>query len=67
MFIPEFGAFKLFGVTGTLVRNEFDYSSFEMLLTLPSGTDISHATPEFTLYSATDKVYIGDTEKVSGI
>ncbi len=66
LYYPEFNTFKLLGTNGTLVRTEFDYSSFEMQITLPVGTDISNLIPEFTTLSATDKVYIGDAEQTSG-
>ncbi len=66
MYYPEFNTFKMLGATGTLVRTEFDYSSFDMEVTLPVGTDISSVKPEFTMFSATDKVYIGDAEQISG-
>lgn len=38
-----------------------------MNVTLPVGTDIRTLVPEFTMYSATDKVYIGDVEQISGV
>lgn len=66
VYYPEFETFSLAGVAGTLVRTEFDYSYFEMQLTLPTGTDVRNLTPEFTLYSDNDKVYIGNTEQMSG-
>jgi hypothetical protein len=64
---PEFNSFKLQGVEGTWVRNEYDYSAFELQITLPQGTDASHLVPEFTTSSPAEKVYIGDTEQLSGI
>lgn len=67
LYYPEFNVFTLAGSKGTLSRSEFDYSTFEMNVTLPAGTDIRNLVPEFTLYSATDKVYIGDTEQISGV
>ncbi|MDR2928810.1 MAG: DUF5017 domain-containing protein [Cytophagaceae bacterium] len=62
----EFASFKLLGATGTLVRNEYDYSTFVMEVTLPTGTDVSNAVPEFTTTAPTEKVYIGDKEQTSG-
>lgn len=35
-------------------------------LTLPQGTDATNLSPEFTLFSTADQVYIGDTEQQSG-
>jgi hypothetical protein len=64
---PEFSSFQLLGVNGTLVRNEYDYSSFELQFTLPPGTDVSNLLPEFTTTAPTEKVYLGDVEQVSGI
>jgi hypothetical protein len=63
---PEFSSFKIGTASGTLVRNQFDYSSFDMEITLPSGTDLSAVKPEFTLTSAAEKAYIGNTEQISG-
>lgn len=65
LYYPEFKSFKLMGVDGVIVRNEFDYSTLTLAITLPAGTDVSRLKPEFTTYSATDKVYIGDTEQFS--
>lgn len=64
---PEFATFKLAGVSGTLQRNEFDYSSFDLELSLPTGTDVSRLAPEFTTTSANEKVYLGETEQLSGV
>jgi len=67
IYYPEFTTFKLAGVTGTLVRNEYDYSTFEMKVTLPVGTDVSNLKPEFEMFSPTDKVFIDDVEQTSNI
>ena len=67
LYYPEFVTFKLLNVNGTLVRNEFDYSTFEMQIILPMGTDVSNLIPEFTTYSSTDKVYIENKEQISGV
>lgn len=67
VYYPEFETFKLLGVSGTIVRTEFDYSYFEIELSLPAGTDLTRLQPEFTLFSPTDKVYIGNTEQISGV
>jgi len=67
IYYSEFGTFNLSGVKGTFVRNAYDYSTFEMQITLPAGTDVSGLIPEFTTSSSTDKVYIGDIEQVSGV
>ncbi|WP_255491178.1 DUF5017 domain-containing protein [Dysgonomonas sp. 520] len=66
MYYPEFNTFKMLGAEGTLIRNEFDYSTFDMAISLPAGTDISNIIPEFTTHSSTDKVYIGNIEQTSG-
>lgn len=66
IYYPEFDTFKLNGVAGTVVRSEFDYSYFEIGVTLPTGTDVTNLVPEFSLFSPTDKVYIGDVEQISG-
>ncbi|WP_455587793.1 hypothetical protein [Bacteroides sp.] len=63
---PEFKTFTLAGVTGTLVRNEFDYSTFVLEIVLPEGTDVRNLIPEFTTYSPEEKVYIENTEQLSG-
>ena len=65
-YYPEFSSFKLAGVEGTLNRNIFDYTTFVMNITLPSGTNVSNLVPEFTTYSAAEKVYIGSIEQISG-
>lgn len=62
---PEFTSFKLQGVEGTLVRNEYDYSTFELQVTLPQDTETSHLVPEFTTSSPSEKVYIEDMEQLS--
>lgn len=63
---PEFATFKIQGIEGTLVRNQFNYSDFEVQVTLPAGTDVTNLVPEFTTSLAADKVYIGNVEQVSG-
>ena len=63
---PEFNTFKINGVEGILTRNEFDYSTFVLQVTLPSGTDVSNIAPEFATDLPTEKVYIGDIEQISG-
>lgn len=62
---PEFKTFTLSGVTGTLIRNEFDYSAFVLEVVLPKGTDVSNLIPEFTTYSPDEKVYIENVEQIS--
>lgn len=66
MYYPEFLTFKILGVDRTLVRNEFDYSVFNITVTLPVGTNISALVPEFTTYASTDRVYIDGVEQISG-
>lgn len=67
MYYPEFETFKVSGVEGVLTRNESDYSVFDMSVTLPSGTDVSHLIPQFSTYLSTDKVYIDGVEQTSGV
>jgi len=64
--IPEFATFSINGVVGTLVRNEFDYNTLIMQVNLPVGTDVNNIVPEFTTTSPSEKVYIGNTEQISG-
>jgi hypothetical protein len=64
---PRFSTFKLLGVAGTITLDAFDYSTCVINVTLPRGTDVSSLTPEFTTYSATDKVYIGNAEQTPGV
>lgn len=66
IYYPEFNTFKLADKQGTIIRSEFDYSYLEVELDLPTGTDVTNLSPEFTLFLPTDKVYIGDTEQISG-
>ena len=61
----EFETFEMLGVTGTLTRSEFDYSTIKIDLEVPAGSDVSAVAPTFTLYENT-KVYVGDAEQVSG-
>lgn len=62
----EFETFKLGGVEGKVERTEFDYSYFEVNMELPAGTDLTALVPEFTLYGANEKVFVGDKEQISG-
>jgi hypothetical protein len=64
---PRFSSFKLLGVNGAVKLDEFDYSTCVLNVILPSGTDVSSLAPEFTTYSPSEKVYIGNTEQVSGV
>lgn len=66
IYYPEFATFKLSGISGTLVRSEFDYSSFSLEVTLPTGTNVSAMVPEFAMMDTMGKVYIGDKEQISG-
>ena len=63
---PKFNSFKLLGVAGTVTLNEFNYDKFVLNITLPTGTDASSLAPEFTTYLPYEKVYIGNTEQISG-
>ena len=56
VYYPEFSSFKLSGVDGILSRNVFDYTAFEMNITLPAGTNVSNLIPEFTTCSPAEKV-----------
>ena len=66
VYYPEFSSFKLSDAEGILNRNIFDYTTFVLNITLPAGTDVSNLIPEFTTYSSAEKVYIGNTEQISG-
>ena len=66
IYYPEFESFNIAGVEGMLIRNIFDYSSFEMSITLPEGTDVHNAIPTFTTKNPKDKVYINESEQISG-
>jgi hypothetical protein len=67
LYYPEFATFKVAGVEGVLVRNQFDYSSFDVEITLPPGADASNVIPEFSLSSPTEKVFIGEAEQTSSV
>ena len=67
LYYPEFATFNIAGVEGELTRNIFDYSSFEMSVTLPEGTNVQGLIPMFTTYEPTDKVYIDEVEQISGV
>lgn len=63
----EFKTFKLAGVTGSLLRNEFDYATTTIDIEVPAGTDLTSLAPQFTLNDpANEKVFIGETEQTSG-
>jgi hypothetical protein len=64
---PGFNSFKLLGVNGTVRPDEFNYSASVLNVTLPPGTDVSSLVPEFATYLPSEKVYIGNTEQVSGV
>lgn len=66
LYYPELSNFSINGVSGTLIRNPFDYSQFEIEVTLPLNTDASAVAPSFTTTSPNEKVYIGTTEQISG-
>jgi hypothetical protein len=65
---PRFNSFKLLGVDGTAKLDEFNYSTYIINVTLPSGTNVSSLVPEFTTsLPSSDKVYIGHTEQIPGV
>jgi hypothetical protein len=64
---PRFNPFTLLGVNGIAKLDEFNYSTYIVNVTLPSGTNVSSLVPEFTTYLPSDKVYIGNTEQISGV
>jgi hypothetical protein len=66
IYYPEFETFKLAGVEAAFVRNAYDYSTFELQITLAPGTDLSNLVPEFTMTGSTEKAYIGNVEQISG-
>jgi hypothetical protein len=63
---PRFDSFQLLGVNGTAALDEFNYDTYVMNVTLPLGTNVSSLIPEFTSYSPSEKVYIGNAEQISG-
>lgn len=65
-YYPEFKSFSISGVEGKLLRSEFDYSYFEVELSIPESVDLTNVVPEFLTYEADEKVYIDNSEQVSG-
>ncbi len=65
-YIPEFKTLKVNGVAAKLLRSEYDYTAFEMHVTLPASTDLSALSMEFTNYTEHDEVWIGDAPLSSG-
>lgn len=63
----EFKTFTLAGVKGTIERTEYDYSAYAINMILPAGTDVKSLVPQFDLYTANDKVFIGQDAQVSGV
>lgn len=63
---PEFLTFKVAGVSGTLVRSEFNYNKMTMSITVPAGTDRANLIPEFTL-SQGQEVFVNDVLQTSGV
>ena len=63
---PEFATYEAAGVTGTVNRNEYDYSYYEVNLTVPAGTDLTAVTPTFTFTGTNEKAYIDEVEQTSG-
>lgn len=61
----EFESFNLLGVEGTVTRSEFDYSYYEINITVPAGSDLSAVAPTFTVYE-NDTVYVNDVKQTSG-
>ena len=67
MFCPEFTSYTLAGAKGTITRSDFDYTSFTVEVTVPSGTDITSLVPEFALTDKNaDHVYLDGVEQLSG-
>ena len=65
-YYPEFKSFRVAGVAGILDRSAFDYTTFDLYVTLPEGTDTGALVPVFETLSPSDKVYINDVEQISG-
>lgn len=63
---PEFTSFKLAGVDGVLLRNEFNYNKMTMTVTLPAGTDKTSLTPQFTMVEG-QEVYVNNVLQTSGV
>ena len=63
---PEFLTFKVAGVSGTMVRSEFNYNKMTMNITVPAGTDRTNLIPEFTL-SQGQEVFVNDVLVSSGV
>lgn len=64
--LPEFASFKINGVDGVIVRNEFSYDRMTMSVTLPVGVDKTALIPEFTL-SEGQEVYVNDILLTSSV
>ncbi len=65
-YYPEFSSFKINGVSGTIVRDDYVYGSFEVNVVLPAGTDLTNLTPEYTTTAVDEKVYVNSIEQTSG-
>jgi len=63
----EFKTFSVAGVEGSVQRTEYDYSYYEINMSLPRGTDLSNLVPTFTLYGDNEQPYIGDVAQESGV
>lgn len=61
-----FNTFSVLGKTGSIVYTEYDYSYYEMAITVPSGTDLTTLVPEFTTRADNEVAYIDGVEQVSG-
>lgn len=44
-YYPEFKSFRVAGVAGILDRSAFDYTTFDLYVTLPEGTDTGALVP----------------------
>lgn len=62
----EFQSFSINGVTAKIDRTEYDYSYYEINMTVDKDCDLTRLSPEFTLYGNNEKVFINQEEQVSG-
>lgn len=67
LYYPEFSTFKISNSDGIVVRDVYSYNQLGVNITVPVGIDISDIAPAFTTISSSDKVFIGNTEQISGV
>lgn len=62
-----FKSFSVLGKTADIQYSEYDYSTYEMNITVPAGTDVSAVAPEFAMTADNERAYINGVEQVSGV